>query len=499
MIRADKRAAVYFLHEQGMSGREIARRCGLHRRSVGRIIARQGAMPAGITRKDRKEVSAEHLRELYTKCEGYIQRVHEMLMEEGITIGYSTLSAKARELELGKDPRDERSSRVADEPGAECQHDTSDYRLLLGTKEVKVIGSMLYYRYSKVRYLRFYRYFNRFTMQCFLHEALNYWGYCPRVCIIDNTSLARIRGSGANAVIAPEMVEFAAQYGFRFACHALGHANRKAGNERSFYTAETNFFPGRNFCSLEDLNAQALEWATKKMALRPVSKTALIPAQAFEHEKSFCTEIPPYVPAPYRPHERKTDQYGFISFDGNFYWVPGTKREMIVVLEYSDSIQLYHKHTQLAQYPLPAQGTKNGQYTLAGYSALRYKPTQRKQESAAEEKRLRTMAVEVDEYVSFVLKQKGIQRHRFLRQLHVIAEKCAAALFVQTMSRALKYQITDIPTIQRICTMLMRNTFYTLPVVALSESVLKRESYQAGCSTEAADLSVYDVPEDNDG
>lgn len=499
MIRAAKREAVYWLHEQGMSIREIARRCTLHRRSVERIIAQQGVMPAGIARKDRIEVSVEHLRELYTKCKGYIQRVHELLMEEGINIGYSTLSAKIRELELVKDPKDDRSSRVPDEPGAECQHDTSEYRILLGTKEVKVIGSMLYYRYSKVRYLRFYRYFNRFTMQCFLHEALNYWGYCPGVCIIDNTSLARIRGSGANAVIAPEMVEFAAQYGFRFACHALGHANRKAGNERSFYTVETNFFPGRDFSSLEDFNAQALEWSTKKMVVRPVSKTALIPAAAFEYEKSFCTKVASYVPAPYRPHERKTDQYGFISFDGNFYWVPGTKREMITVLEYSDSIHLYHKHTQLAQYPLPAQGTKNGQYTLAGYTALRQKPQNRKQESAAEEKHLRAMAVEVDEYVSFVLKQKGIQRHRFLRQLHAIAEKCSSALFVQTMSRALKYQITDIPTIQRIGAMLMRNTFYTLPVVVLDESVLQREAYQAGCSTEAVDLSVYDIPENNDG
>ena len=47
---------------------------------------------------------------------------------------------------------------------------------------------------------------------------------------------------------------------------------------------ETNFLPGRSFESLEDLNQQALEWATVRMEHRPQGKTRLIPAKAFEHE-----------------------------------------------------------------------------------------------------------------------------------------------------------------------------------------------------------------------
>ena len=55
------------------------------------------------------------------------------------------------------------------------------------------------------------------------------------------------------------------RYGFQFFCHALDHPNRKAGNERSFRTVETNFLPGRTFESLEDLNEQAKQWATERM------------------------------------------------------------------------------------------------------------------------------------------------------------------------------------------------------------------------------------------
>ena len=45
MIEADKRKAVYLLHEQGMSAREIARRLKLNRKTVSAIIAQQGEMP----------------------------------------------------------------------------------------------------------------------------------------------------------------------------------------------------------------------------------------------------------------------------------------------------------------------------------------------------------------------------------------------------------------------------------------------------------------------
>ena len=56
-----------------------------------------------------------------------------------------------------------------------------------------IVASVLYLRYSKRRYLKVYRTFNRFAMKCFLHEALMYWGYAAGQCIIDNTNLARLR------------------------------------------------------------------------------------------------------------------------------------------------------------------------------------------------------------------------------------------------------------------------------------------------------------------
>lgn len=226
MIEADKRKAIFLLHQEGMSARQIALRLGVARNSVKEIIAQEGRMRS-ITRKDKQQIDPQLLRALHEQCEGRVQRVYEILTEqEGVAVKYSTLTRMLRELDLGQ-RRKTRCHRVPDEPGAEMQHDTTVYQLPLGQQRVKVVASLLYLRYSKRRYLKFYRFFNRFRMKCFLHEGLMFWGYAAPLCVIDNTNLARLRGVGANAIIVAEMAAFGREHGFEFLCHELNHSNRK--------------------------------------------------------------------------------------------------------------------------------------------------------------------------------------------------------------------------------------------------------------------------------
>ena len=220
MIGPDVRNAIYQLHQAGMSQREISRRLHVSRSAVRRIVKQQGKF-ARRDRSDKKHIDAQLLERLYRECDGRVQRIHEKLVEEeGVQVGYSTLTRILRELGLSRS-QPTRCDRVPDEPGVEMQHDTSPYRLKLAGQWTAVIASLLYLRYSKRRYLKFYRVFPRFLMKCFLHEALMFWAYAAPWCIIDNTNLARLRGAGKRAVIVPEMAAFSRQYGFQFVCHAI--------------------------------------------------------------------------------------------------------------------------------------------------------------------------------------------------------------------------------------------------------------------------------------
>ena len=504
MIEADKRKAAFLLHQEGMSINELARRLHLSRNTVCTILKQKGEMPV-LTRPRKVRLEGELLERLYGECEGRAQRVYEKLSEEeGIPIPYSTLTRRLRELGLSQKPST-RCDRVPDEPGAEMQHDISPYRIQLGDRQTLVIASLLYLRYSKRRYLQFFRKFNRFRMKCFLHQALMSWGYAGRICVIDNTNLARLRGTGREAVIVPEMAAFATAHGFRFVCHERGHANRKAGEERSFWTVETNFFPGRHFSSLEDLNQQALDWATVRLDRRPVAKTGLIPAQAFEQERAALVALPAHLPAPYLDHDRTIDQYGYIPFDGNYYWIPegqppgGDPDEgprnpgrNVKVLEYRDHLQVYQNRQCVAEYVLPPDGVKNQVFPKEKPQARQ--PKHRRKPTEEEEKRLRALSPTVENYLDRILpSRRGLERHHFLRELFVWSERLTPALFLPVVERALRYGITDLDTFERIARLLIRqHGEVLLPDAEVDESFEERPAYQEGRLTDAPDFSAYD-------
>ncbi|MFH1463632.1 MAG: helix-turn-helix domain-containing protein [Pseudomonadota bacterium] len=490
MLEPEKRSAIFLLHQEGMSVREIARRLHVSRNTVRSVVAQEGAMPT-VERKPKVSIDPELLEQLYADCEGYVQRVHEKLTDSGTEIKYSTLTRRLRKLGIGR-KQETRCDRVPDEPGAEMQHDTSPYSVTLGSSRVRVVASLMYLRYSKRRYLKFYRRFNRFRMKCFFHETLGYWEHAAPACVIDNTNLARLRGTGKNAVIVPEMAAFGSQYGFKFVCHEKKHCNRKAGEERSFWTVETNFFPGRKFASLEDLNEQAFHWATVRLYHRPMSKTGLIPAKAFEHERAYLAAVPAGLPAPYLLHDRTIDQYGYVAFDANFYWVPGTGRGDVSVLEYGDRLKIYRQRELLIEYALPADGTKNERLSPEGCPKPRYQPKNRKKPTVEEEKRLRAMGEVVDAYLDFAADPGGISRHRFIRDVFRLSQQTTSSLFVRSVERALRYRIRCAETLRRITLMYLNEGSAPLPCAEVDEHLVERGAYQEGRLTDEPDFSAYD-------
>ena len=490
MISSEKRQSIYTLHKEGHSDRKISQMLQISRTTVKCIISEKGELPAKTESRAEQDLN-ELIKILYESCQGRAQRVYERLTEEkGIDISYSSVTRRVRELELNRIPK--RSDRVADQPGEEMQHDTTIYQVRLGDKKEKLVASVLYFRYSKMKYLKLYRSFDRFRMKCFLHEALTHFGYSARTCIIDNTNLARLSGSGSTAVITEEMSRFSSQYGFQFICHELNHPNRKAGNERSFWTVETNFLPGRTFQDMTDLNNQALQWATVKMANRPISRSHLIPAAAFESEKHYLNRISEYIPNPYRQHERIIDQYGYIAFAANYYWIPKLRSRAVTVLEYADRIKIFHKQILMVEYPLVCSVLKNQIIKSDKILETRIPNNFTHKAPEEEEKRLRSISDDVDHYMTWILSQAGLnQRPKLIRSLFRLSGKMEQSLFISTIQRAAAYKIADIPSLENIAFMQLREKGLSLPETSPGFEYENRNAFQQGRLSCQVDFSVY--------
>jgi hypothetical protein len=256
---------------------------------------------------------------------------------------------------------------------------------------------------------------------------------------------------------------------------------------------ETNFFPGRKFESVEDLNSQAMEWATKRIPLRPHAKTKLIPAQLFELEKSSLKKLPPYVSPPSLFHERETDQYGYAAFDGNYYWIPGTGRGRVQVVQFSDKIQIMRNRELLEEYTLPIHGVKNERFRPPGIAAIRHYPNNCKRPTETEEKRLKAIDPSVAAYLEFIVKtpESSVKKHRLIRELFSLSLKVAPQLFIQTIQRAHRYRIMDRDTVERIAIYLMRDNCFEEVAVA-SDDYEDREIYREGRLSPEPDLCKYD-------
>jgi Mu transposase, C-terminal domain len=301
-------------------------------------------------RRIRHEDLTDRIHDIFATVKGNVERMREVLHDEGHDVAYSTLTRIVRNLELRED-RTRRTGAYTFGPGEEMQHDTSPHQVIIGEKKVKAQCAGLVLAYSRKLFILYYPAFTRFEAKVFLDAAFRFMeGTCGR-CVIDNTSVIVAHGSGPDADIAPEMEHFGEIYSVRFVPHAVGDADRKARIERNFAYVESNFLAGRTFRDWHDLNAQARRWC-EEVANRKVKRSlGMSPEAAFLMEKPHLTFLPPYIPPVYQTLDRTVDMEGYVHVDTNRYSVPErlTGKE-VEVHKLMDRVEVFFKNQKVADH-----------------------------------------------------------------------------------------------------------------------------------------------------
>lgn len=301
MITEETKQTMMSLYQRGVPLRQILQ---VSRNTVKRVI--RGSQRSA--RRSRYDDLSDRIREVFVTTRN-VERVREILRDEGHDVAYSTLTRIVRDLELRESNK--RAGSYTFGPGEEMQHDTSPHQVILGDKKVKAQCAGLVLAYSRKLFIQYYPSFTRFEAKVFLDAAFRFMdGACPR-CTIDNTSVIVAHGSGPDADIAPEMERFGQIFSVRFVPHAVGDADRKARIERNFAYVEGNFLAGRTFTDWRDLNEQAQRWC-EEIANRKMKRSlGMSPQAASLMEKSYLTSLPPYIPPVDQTFIRTVDLEGF--------------------------------------------------------------------------------------------------------------------------------------------------------------------------------------------
>jgi hypothetical protein len=386
--------------------------------------------------------------------------VHEELVAEGLDLSYPALTAFCRRRGIGR-PEPVPAGRYTFAPGQEMQHDTSPHEIILGGTRRKVQTAALVLCYSRLQFFQFYPRFTRFECKVFVGAALEYVGGACADCMIDNTHVVVLQGTGREMVAVPEMVAFAERYGFVFRAHEKGDANRSAHVERAFDHIERNFLAGRSFRDWDEANAQARTWCDRVNAETKRHLHAS-PRELFALESGQLRPLPAWIPPIYTLHHRIVDVEGFVSVNTNRYSVPprliGRRvevRESWERVEIFEGPRLVATHRRLlepggARCLAPEHRVPRGQ-----------KPSRR--DPPLEQTAVLDTAPELADYVAALVRASGGRGTLALRRLLQMVREYPRPPLLAAVERAAHYGLYDLDRLERMVLRRIAKDYFVRP------------------------------------
>ncbi len=459
MLDYATRMAILRLRKEGHGTKRIARELRISRNSVKRVLASGEAVVPPMERDTALETHVDKIRALHEVCRGNWVRVHEELSAQGIEVGYSTLTSFARRAGIGSVEK-RRTGRYHFEPGQEMQHDTSPHRVIVGGRERKLECASLILCYSRLMYAQCFDRWRRFEVKLFLTEAVQYLGGAASVAMLDNHSVVVIAGTGAAATIAPEMEAFGDRFGFTFIAHEKGDVNRSARVERPFDFIENNFYPGRDFADLDDLNAQFRVWCDDKNAAFRRG-LGFRPRELWAAEKPALQPLPLYIPEVYQPHDRRVNTEGYVTLNTNRYSMPEKSiGRQVVVHEHRRHVRVFDGHELIVEHDKRPVGAK-ARVTLPEH---RYRRRNGPLPAGPQESVLRAASPVLGAMADALRKRHGGQALRAMRQFHTLYLDYPTEVLVGAVETALEFGLLDLKRLENIVLQRTRGDFFRLPI-----------------------------------
>lgn len=461
MLRYEQRNAILELHKKGHSKRFIARSLEVSRNTIKKVLTEYTAQPSLYQRPEQLEVHQQLVQQLYEACKGNCIRVHEELRANGVEVSYSAVTSYCRRNGISVKPK-KPSGRYHFEPGAEMQHDTSPHAVVIAGKKCEVQCASLVLCFPLMRYARVYQSWNRFICKNFLTEALKYFGGSAHICEVDNSSVVILKGTGKKAVVVPEMNAFGKRYGFEFEAHALGDANRSAKVEKTFDYVERNFYAGRTFSSLTDLNSQLIKWCKAdhkkfkhKMQARPID--------LYQTEKQYLNPLPIHIPEVYEREIRTVDLESYINVDTNRYSVPAKLigRE-VEVYKYIDKIRVFYKLQLITEHKRCWERYKH--LTKAEHRFKRERNQPRTKRILPGEQQLRTTSDALDALITAIKNENSRTAAARIRKLEKMHNDYPQEYLIKAINHALQFKLTDLQRIEKILLDELRQNFFKIHI-----------------------------------
>ena len=360
MVQLGELMMILELHRQGLSITAIARRTGRDPKTVRKYIERGIEAPVyGPRSVGRPSKLAPFMGFLRERVVAFPDLSAARLTREVRELGYAgAYTAVKRFLaairpENGPKPYE---VRFETPPGVQAQVDFArfvvDFTDDPGTSRVVWLFSLVL---GHSRFL-FARYVLHQDLQTLLRchiQAFDAIGGVPIEILYDRMKTA-VTGEDDQGHIAYNRSLLALAQHYRFqprACRPY-RAKTKGKVERPFSYIRQDFFLGRSFRNLDDLNAQLIDWLDTVANVRVHGTTQRVVAEAFAAEQPELQTLPQHRFDAVLKLERRVSHDGFVAIGGNYYSVPDRTRRVVEVQQLPDLIRILDLGNIVAEHPI---------------------------------------------------------------------------------------------------------------------------------------------------
>ncbi|KKC45812.1 integrase [Paenibacillus sp. D9] len=350
-----KGGSVLRLHEMKLNGkkiREIVRETG-HARNTVRKYVRDGQIPESKEREKRgskldpfKETIDRWMKEdgLFN-CQAMLMR----LKEKGYTGGATIIKDYVQQ----KRPPWQSKATVRYEtlPGDQAQVDWGFCETVdANGRAHKLPVFVMVLGYSRATYVEYTRRCDIHSfLRCFVH-AIEHFGGVPKIMLTDHMKTVV---TGMNDDRTPQwnrmFEDFALSVGLTPKLCKVRRPETKGKVERGVQFVKDNFWPGRTYTDIADLNRQAIQWC-HQVDQRIHGTTGERPCDRLKDENLLPLPSPDRLTKFLRV-ERTVSLDGFVSFDGVRYGVHWRySGQVVLVRQVGMHVEIWHQGERIATH-----------------------------------------------------------------------------------------------------------------------------------------------------
>ena len=358
MVDLEELVSILDLQQQGLSVSAISRRTGFDRKTVRKYIKQGLTAPTYSARPPRPTVIdpfAHYLSErVATFPEMTGRRLLREIQEMGFTGGYTSVKSYLRDVRPMVERGYER--RFETPPGRQGQVDFAQFRTVFTDEptETRIVWLFsMVLGCSRWIFARFVAHQDLQTVLRMHIAAFEAMGGAPAEILYDRMKTAVTDEKEAGIAYNRALLSMADHYGFLPKACAPYRAKTKGKVERPYRYIRADFFLGRTFRNLDDLNDQLGDWLENVANARRHATTNEIVAEAFAMERP---QLKPLPAGPYKAVlqlERRITRDGMVSVGGNLYSVPdSTRRRPVEVHQLADEIQIFEEGRLIAAHAI---------------------------------------------------------------------------------------------------------------------------------------------------